>query len=308
MLLSALLSMEACPSCIVRRFSPEHSTVRARCSQPPWTDKDGLERAASPPFPRLRRQSNMGVRRRVSLPWNGGDPVRQFQLATVGGWCAVLVFPVLLAGGALLSSSGAGDLLPGTGDAGRAWLGAVVGDARFAGGAWLLVLMGVLTMVAFVGFYDHLRAAGELIVLAPILGLIGMTLVQVSHLIPIGMAYDLAPAYVGGGPDQRVLGTLSDTMAAICLVTNASGDALVWGVAVPLYAWAILTTRALPRWVGWLGMVVALLAGWLGLFAPASSLVAGISNVGFIAFFVFMLTMGIAILRRRRRTGVDTHE
>lgn len=234
--------------------------------------------------------------------------MRRFQLAAVGGWCAVLVFPVLIAGGGLLSASGAGDLLPGTGSAGRAWLAAVAADAWFAGGAWLLILMGFLTMVAFVGFYDQLRAAGEVLVLAPILGLAGMTLVQVSHLIPIGMAYELAPAYVRGGPDQGALVAVSDTLAAICLVVNASGDALVWGVAVPLYAWAILTTRALPRWVGWLGMVVAVLAGWLGLLAPASSVVSAVSNVGFIAFFVFMLSMGVTILRRRRKAGHDRHE
>jgi hypothetical protein len=37
--------------------------------------------------------------------------------------------------------------------------------------------------------------------------------------------------------------------------------------------------------------------GWLGLLSPASSVIASISNIGFIAFFVFMLSMGIALLR-----------
>jgi hypothetical protein len=85
------------------------------------------------------------------------------------------------------------------------------------------------------------------------------------------------------------------------MLSSGLGDALVGGVAVPLYAWAILTTRALARWLGWLGMVVAVLAGWLGLLAPAWSVAASISNIGFVAFFVFMLCMGIAILRRRRK-------
>jgi hypothetical protein len=224
----------------------------------------------------------------------------RLQLATVGAWCAVLVVPVLVGGGALLAASGAADLLPGTGPAGRAWLDAVAADVGFAAGGWLLVLMGFLTMVAFVAFYDQLRSAGDVLILAPILGLVGMTLVQISHLTAIGMAYELAPAYVGGGPSQSTLGALADTLAAIGLVLNGAGDALVWGVAVPLYAWAILKTRAVARWLGWLGMAVAVLAGWLGLLAPASNIAASISNIGFIAFFVFMLTMGIAILRRRR--------
>jgi hypothetical protein len=41
---------------------------------------------------------------------------------------------------------------------------------------------------------------------------------------------------------------------------------------------------------------VGLLAGWLGLLSPASSVIASISNIGFIGFFLFMLSMGIALL------------
>lgn len=73
----------------------------------------------------------------------------------------------------------------------------------------------------------------------------------------------------------------------------------MWGVAVPLYAWAVLTTGAAPRWVGWLGLLVAVCGGWLGLLAPLSGVIEGISGIGFVGFFIFMLSMGIALLRRR---------
>jgi hypothetical protein len=80
-------------------------------------------------------------------------------------------------------------------------------------------------------------------------------------------------------------------------------------VVIPLYAVAILTTRALPRWIGWLGLLVGALAGWLGLLSPASSVISGISSIGFIGFFVFMLSMGIALLRRRSRVdGAPRHQ
>ena len=61
---------------------------------------------------------------------------------------------------------------------------------------------------------------------------------------------------------------------------------------MPMFALAILRTRALPRWIGWLGLVVGVLAGWLGLLGPASGVIEGISSIGFIGFFVFMLSMG----------------
>jgi hypothetical protein len=37
------------------------------------------------------------------------------------------------------------------------------------------------------------------------------------------------------------------------------------------------------------------------LLSPASSVIASISNIGFIGFFAFMLSMGIALLRRRTK-------
>jgi hypothetical protein len=90
------------------------------------------------------------------------------------------------------------------------------------------------------------------------------------------------------------------------VVTNAAGNFLNFGAVVPLYAVAILTTRALPRWIGWLGLLVGALAGWLGLLSPASSVISSISNIGFIGFFVFMVSMGIALLRRRSKVDKAT--
>jgi hypothetical protein len=114
------------------------------------------------------------------------------------------------------------------------------------------------------------------------------------------MGYELVPAYIAADPaGQARLAATADTFAAIALVTNAAGNFLGFGVVVPLYAAAILTTRALPRWIGWLGFLVGALAGWLGLLSPASSVIASISNIGFVGFFVFMLSMGIALLSSR---------
>jgi hypothetical protein len=71
-----------------------------------------------------------------------------------------------------------------------------MGPAVVLLGAWLVILMGFLGIVALVGFYDTLRLAGPVMILAPILGAVGLTLVTVSHLIPIAMGYELVPAYL----------------------------------------------------------------------------------------------------------------
>jgi hypothetical protein len=107
------------------------------------------------------------------------------------------------------------------------------------------------------------------------------------------------------GTDQATLANLSDTLASASVRINAAGDLLVWGITVPRYAWAILTTGALARSVGWLGLVVALFAGWLGMFAATSPVVELLSNVGFPAFFVFNAVRGNldASPATPRRTG-----
>lgn len=207
-----------------------------------------------------------------------------------------------------MGSSGVELLIPETGEPGLEWIADVdAASGLFFVGAWLVILMGYLAIVAFVGFYDVLRQAGTVMVLAPILGTVGLTLVTVSHLIPISMAYQLVPAYTEADPaGQATLAATFDTFAATALVTNSAGNFLGWGVAVPMFAAAILSTRALPRWIGWLGLVVGFLAGWLGLLSPVSGVIEGISGIGFIGFFVFMLSMGVAILRRPRRVEART--
>jgi hypothetical protein len=64
--------------------------------------------------------------------------------------------------------------------------------------------------------------------------------------------------------EQATLAVTADTFAATALITNTAGNFLGWGVVVPLYAVAILTTRVLRRWIGWLGVVVGSSeAGWV---------------------------------------------
>jgi hypothetical protein len=234
--------------------------------------------------------------------------MRTLRLSTVAAVCALGTVICFVLGAVAMGSSGVGVLIPETGRPGRDWIAAVErAGGLFFVGAWLVVLVGFLAIVALVGFYDTLRVAGPVMILAPILGAVGLTLVTVSHLIPIAMGYQLVPAYLAADPaGQATLAATADTLASIALVTNAAGNFLGFGVVVPLYAVAILNTRALPRWIGWLGLLVGALAGWLGLLSPASSVIASISNIGFIGFFVFMLSMGIALLRRRSRVDGAT--
>lgn len=229
----------------------------------------------------------------------------RLRLSTVGAVCAILTTASFVAGGVFLGTSGVGELIPPTGADGRTWIADVdeASDGLFVG-AWLIILTTLVGTVALVGFYDVLKDAGPVLILAPIVGVVGLTLVTISHLIPIALAYELVPGYMAGDEAAKAsLAVAFDTFANLSLILNYVGNVLGWAVAVPLFAIAILRTSVLPRWIGWLGLFVAVFAGWLGLLSPASGVVEGITTFGFIAFFVFMASMGIAILLRQRRTA-----
>ena len=178
-------------------------------------------------------------------------------------------------------------LIPETGKNGLDWIRDVddAGGAFFVG-AWLVILGGVLGLVGFIGFYDALQRAGSWFILAPILGAVGLTLVTISHLIPIAMAYELVPGYVAGdAATQASLATTADTFAVLALVVNYTGDVILWGVVVPMYAIAVLKTSVLPRWIGWLGVGVGVFAGLGDAVSPASSVIEGLTFIGFVGFF-----------------------
>jgi len=108
-------------------------------------------------------------------------------LTRIGAWCAIGAVVAFVAGIALMAASGVQVLIPETGKDGLDWI-ADVDDASgvFFFGAWLVIVGGVLGLVGLIGFYDYLRRAGDWLALAPILGVFGLTLVTISHLLPIG--------------------------------------------------------------------------------------------------------------------------
>jgi hypothetical protein len=97
-------------------------------------------------------------------------------------------------------------------------------------GAWIVGLAGLVGIVALVGFYDVLKHAGPVMIIAPIAGAVGLTLVTASHVIPIAIAQELAPAYT---PENAAV---FDTFASACLLLNYFGNVFNRAVATPLYA------------------------------------------------------------------------
>jgi hypothetical protein len=234
--------------------------------------------------------------------------LQRLDLRAIGGVCAVLGVVIFILGGVVGFATGGPDtVIPETGDGLRTWVGDVVDDRTgFAIGTGMVVLAGILLAVALIGFYDVLRDAGPAMILAPVLGICGFVLVTISHSLPIVMAEEFAPDFAGGGPVARTtLQTTGDVTAGTALATNYVGDLMIWAVAVPLFGLAAVRTRAVPRWIGWLGVGVGLDGGWIGAFGIVSTTVEDVTAIGFLGFFVWMLAMGVALLRRPRARAAE---
>jgi len=227
--------------------------------------------------------------------------VRNVSLTTIGAVSALVGVACFVTGVVFLGVSGVQVLIPETGSGGLDWIADVQdGGNLFRAGGWLIVIGGMFLFVAIVGYYDALREVGPAMVLAPVLGAVGFTLVTISHVLPIALASELVPAYVGaGGAARDAIAANFQTLASFSLLANYFGDLLLWSVVTPLVAYGILRTRIVPRWVGWVGLIAAVFAGWLGLFSPLSGLVEAVSSIGFLAFFVFNASFGITLLLRR---------
>ena len=216
-------------------------------------------------------------------------------LARIGAWCAIGTVVAFVAGIVLMAASGVQVLIPETGKDGLDWI-ADVDDASgaFFVGAWLVIAGGVLGLVGLIAFYDYLRRAGDWLVLAPILGAFGLTLVTISHLLPIAIAYELVPDF-RAAVDAHTF----DTLASLALVLNYTGDVVLWGVVVPMHALAILKTNLIRRWIGWLAVGVWVFAGIGDALSPLSGTIEGLTFIGFVGFFVWMAAMGVSVLRDR---------
>jgi hypothetical protein len=234
--------------------------------------------------------------------------LQRLDLRAIGGVCAVMGVVIFILGGVVGVATGGPDtVIPETGDGLRTWVRDVVDDRTgFAIGTGMVVLGGILLAVALIGFYDVLRDAGPTMILAPVLGIFGLVLVTISHSLPIVLAEEFAPDFTRAGPVARTtLQTTGDMMAGTALATNYVGDLMIWAVAVPLFGLAAIRTRAVPRWIGWLGVGVGVVGGWIGAFGIVSTTVEDVTAIGFLGFFVWMLAMGVALLRRPRARATE---
>ena len=166
-----------------------------------------------------------------------------------------------------------------------------------------MMLTFLLVVPAALGLYWALRQAGSVPVLPTVAVIVGALLGVNGTLRVMRIWEGLAPAYAEADAATRLtLEVMYETL------TGGASHQVEWallsGIGVGLFSVAILRTALLPKWIAWLGLFVAL-AGWLHLLTAVWD-ARVLHEIKFDSFNLWMLAMGVTLLRLREPVKMDT--
>ena len=168
---------------------------------------------------------------------------------------------------------------------------------------WFFVLAFLLQVAAAIGFYQALRQVGPVLLLALVASATGFLFATIFMFTNLGFAYELGPGYMSGDAASRpALEVVAKTLGATNSLVDSFSHVLFWGIGVGLFAWASFKAAVVPKWVGWVGLLAALLVGGGGAFESVWKAADIIATIGLIPFLVWMVAMGVGLLRRREPT------
>ncbi len=196
-------------------------------------------------------------------------------LVRVGGVCAVLM---VVSGIVARIFFGLGDLLT---------------------GHWFDVLSLLLAMAAALGFYQALHEAGAVLWIAVVAFFTGVIFLLFHEFIRLGIGYELAPGIADASTDTRpALEVMANTLRHISWLAAGVGYVLIFGIGVLLFSFAILQTSVVPKWIGWLGLIVV--AAHVALWTVLSGVFESIRPPWLLATGTslgWVFAMGVVLLR-----------
>ena len=161
-------------------------------------------------------------------------------------------------------------------------------------GHWFDVLSLLLVMAAALGFYQALREAGAVLWIAVVAFFTGVIFLLFHEFILLGIAYELVPG---------ITDALRQTGWLVMVVVYV----LFFFVGVLLLSIAILRTSVMPKWIGWLGLIVV--AVNLVLVTITSGVFENIRPPWLLAtgtLLGWLLAMGVVLLRLNEPVAPDS--
>lgn len=227
--------------------------------------------------------------------------MKRVRLSVIGGASAVLYTPAIVVF-LLLSSPGALN-----GDATDVLRFMAEHPTRTVIAGWFFVAAPLCFALAGLGFLEAFRSAGSVMWVAALGFIGGGFLALVRNATWLAMAYSLAPAYANATESaQSGIAAMGDTLLAFGFVIgDVVAGFLVGFVGVLFVSAGMMRSKLGPRWIAWLGFVVALgglvaLCGLLGLLGPVTGVLSILLVVVFPSFMFWLAAAGITVWRLPR--------
>ncbi len=204
--------------------------------------------------------------------------MRTISLVRVGGVCAILAVVSITMGRIVF---------------GNAWLTSRGVDTLITG-HWFDTLGLLLLIPAALGFRHALRQAGPMLLIAVVAFLTGVIVLLFREFILLGIAYELVPG---------ITDALRQTGWLVMVVVYV----LFFFIGVLLLSIAILRTSVMPKWIGWLGLIVV--AVNLVLVTITSGVFENIRPPWLLATGTlsgWLLAMGVVLLRLKEPVAQDS--
>lgn len=179
-------------------------------------------------------------------------------------------------------------------------LPALLGTGRTGRAVWALYgFLPLIWLPAGVGAYRALRTShpGAMLLALQFALLSGISMMLGLLRWP-SIHWRLAELYAVGDPSQRL--AISAVFDGLNLyLGNYLGEflgELTFSAFFVLSAWALLRSRATPRWVAVMGLLTGMM-GWIGMFRNLTPAVAPVASLNNYLLPVWMIVFGVVLLR-----------
>jgi len=216
-------------------------------------------------------------------------------LVKVGGVCAILLVAFIVVWIILSSASGVED----NPDNIQAYLQGVHNNTMYSASGWFALVGLALVIPAALGFYQALRDARRLSLLALVFFLVGVTVTLASVGLFVGVERQLVPSYAAASEAIKpTLAVVASTLLEAAIWVFSLGLFLSFGIGAILFGFGTLRTSVVRHWIGWLGVIAGILmvCFFLGLL---SDILKYIGMVAFILILIWTAAMGVSLLRLR---------
>lgn len=179
-------------------------------------------------------------------------------------------------------------------------------QARWGVTGILYLLGGVLAVVSAGGLYQVFRGHDQLLAVWGALGFAAFGLLVTVAFIGVYVVRELAPEFVASsGPEAHALRTTAWAFAEIIRWVFYVGAFTFLVVAMLAFGALIIQSAVVPRWLGWLALVLSVVMAlyWVVIFI---SFFWAVGWAGFLGTLLWFLITGGWLLVRGSRTPTET--